>query len=279
MAMTAAVLTNPNYISNESIKENKKVINISEKILIEQNEKFDKEFKKIQEKINNVELFNSLSDNYSKEKAEIENGYHGPRNYFGLESIIEFCKDSLASITKLDKLYLDKLYLYIEYASTNKILGIKKERNPIYSKETMERKEEKTKQVANMSEKDKVSYQKSQLINKKLNDEIDIKITLEEIINIDNEIYYFSKKQMSKSFKMLISEIVELIENSKLDKLILEDSQGKHYLVIDDNYEEAFFCLKKITYIMQKAIEYDQSESVKEKQKRLLFQEKKNSKK
>ncbi len=275
MAMTAAVLTNPNNISNETIKENKKVVNISEKILIEQNEKYNKEFEKIQERINNIKLFNSLSDNYSKQKAEIENGYHGPRDYFGLESIIEFCNDSLSSITKLDKLYLDKLYLYIEYASTNKILGIKKERNPIYNKETMERKEEKAKQVANMSEKDKVSYQKSQLINKKLNDEIDIKITLEEIINIDNEIYYFSKKQMAKGFKMLISEIVELIENSKLDKLIIEDKNGKLYLPIDDNYEEAFFCLKKITYIMQKAIKYDQTESVKEKQKRLKFEDKK----
>ena len=275
MTMTTAVLTNPNYISNEKINENEKVINISEKILIEKNQKFNKEFEKIQERINNVKLFNSLSDNYSKQKAEIENGYHGPRNYFGLESIIEFCNDSLASITKLDKLYLDKLYLYIEYASSNKILGIKNERNPIYSEATNKRIADEKERFKTIKKENKF---KIKLINEQLNKMINM-ISIEEIIDTDNEIYYFSKKQMSKSFKMLISEIVELIENSKLDKLILEDNQGKHYLVIDDNYEEAFFCLKKITYIMQKAIEHDQTESVNEKQKRLLFQGKKSSKK
>lgn len=275
MTMTTAVLTNPNFISNEKINENEKVINISEKILIEKNQKFNKEFEKIQERINNIKLFNSLSDNYSKQKAEIENEYHGPRNYFGLESIIEFCNDSLASITKLDKLYLDKLYLYIEYASSNKILGIKNERNPIYSEATNKRIADEKERFKTIKKENKF---KIKLINEQLNKMINM-ISIEEIIDTDNEIYYFSKKQMSKSFKMLISEIVELIENSKLDKLILEDNQGKHYLVIDDNYEEAFFCLKKITYIMQKAIEHDQTESVNEKQKRLLFQGKKSSKK
>ena len=80
---------------------------------------YNEELREIDIKINNEILMDSSNkelDLISFLKQEKEKyGYHGKRNYTGLDFAIEFCNSNFISVTKLEKLYLDKLYLYAEF--------------------------------------------------------------------------------------------------------------------------------------------------------------------
>lgn len=247
-----------NNISNIENVCDGKIIDIAEKVLIEQNEKLNVEFENLQRKIIAEKALDSTNTNLTK-KTEEGNMYHGPRQYYGLETMIEFCKYGLKiPVTKLEKLYLDKLYLYIECASKNGTLGRLKKKNILYSETTKKRKEA----------EEKRSTKESKKLIEQLDNAID-EITFDDIIEIDQDIYYYGSSQMAPTFRMLISEIIELIEYSEIDELIVKDKHDRCYFTIDDNLEEAFFCLKKLAFIMKAAIEYNEAESSVERNKRL----------
>ena len=112
----AVPVTNPVYNSPR-----KRSLEMIQKEL--EKEKICQEFNQIQVKINNEIILNRLDEKLDKkqriEREKEKFGYHGKRSYAGLEFVIEFCNRNFVPITKLEKLYLDKFYLYLE--SSNKI--------------------------------------------------------------------------------------------------------------------------------------------------------------
>ena len=117
MKQAAAVsIVTPNFTSKNNNPKSR-TLEIIERQL--KNENFKKEFNELNIKINNEIILNTLDndlDSNSKRKREQDKyGYHGKRNYVGLEFAIEFCNRNFIPITKLEKLYLDELYLYAEY--------------------------------------------------------------------------------------------------------------------------------------------------------------------
>ena len=96
-----------NQISN-NFSKSKSLESIEKRL---KQEKYSQEKDEINYKINNSVLSQSLNN----EKNTYKYGYHGKRNYIGLDFAIEFCNRNFIPITDLEKLYIEKLYLHAEY--------------------------------------------------------------------------------------------------------------------------------------------------------------------
>lgn len=137
--------------------------------------------------------FNKM-DTVSKIEFEKDKySYCGPRKYLGLEFIIEFCNSNFIPVTKMEKLYLDKLYLYADY---HDLLSQ-------YEKPVKNTDEEKmgTEKTDKSEEDDRI------------------------IIDDDRLLCYFivnsvDKKQVAINFKKHLDLVVYLVKNNQYDEAI-----------------------------------------------------------